>query len=1154
MLCAAMPSELSPTDPAHSACVHASAGTGKTWQLVTRIIRLLLSGTQPASILAVTFTRKAAAEMMERLVARLKALAGADDGRLPGLLAEMGVKPGDALFARARSLYEAFLLNPRPLRATTFHAFCQEVLQRFPLEANVPPGFELLEADAGVRQAAWDALFAETTHTPQSRLAVDVDTLFALCGSLDSTRKALKSFLDHRIDWWALCQDRQEPASWAAEQLQQDLGIDPAGDPIADFFSDRRCGLLREFADLIGRHQTSTNSKRKADIERGLLTNPASTERFADIQRAFLTQANTPRKSDANKAVRKSLGDQNAERMARLHIELSQDVLDCCDSLARLATWRRTTAWYRVGQRLLEHFQRLKREQRLLDFNDLEWHAYRLLNSGDNAQWVQYKLDARIDHLLIDEFQDTNPTQWRLLLPLLKELAAGNDTRRRSVFLVGDAKQSIYRFRRADARLLDAASEWLEQSLHAAQHTLESSWRSSPAIIQFVNRVFGTGVLHEQLGDFRPHSTHLDDLWGKVEMLPVIRATASDDDGADSDIGLRDPLRMPRRIAEDLRHYQEGLEIAQRIRDRVDGRVPVGETGAARPMRYSDVLILMRSRTHLPAYEQALRDRGIPYIGGGRGTLLESLEVRDLEALLNVLIAPYHNLALAQVLRSPLFHVSDEDLLSLAQPDQGLWIERLQRLAVTLPAAHSLSVAASCLTRWQKQVGRLPVHDLLDRIYHEGDVINRFARAFPPPLRARVRANLTRFLELALEVDSGRYPSLPHFINRLQELRAYAADAPDDAPPDSAGSERVRIMTVHGAKGLEAPFVVLVDSATSGRSDRAWEALVEWPASQDRPSCFLLAGRKDELDTFSATRIQTEEAADACEEANLLYVALTRARQFLTISAAAPGRDSDLGWYALIASQIEAAEPLENGQAWQLEHGEPPLLADVIDQQAAAPAIDARLSRPLSVYMSEREIAPSRQAEPFLATVATDIDSRRRGTAIHRFLELLSGVPAFDEGQALRKVAREHQREAEDPELMGYLAEARQTLTEKRFHQWFDADGYDRAYNEVPVAYSAQGALVYGIIDRVVIRGERVDIIDYKTHEIAADSLSEVGDQYAAQMRLYARGAAQLWPEREVHAWLLFTACGQSIEIPVSEETAAAPSGNGLDPGTTPAL
>ena len=1137
-----MSSDFSPTDPAHSACVRASAGTGKTWQLVTRIIRLLLSDTQPASILAVTFTRKAAAEMMERLGARLKALARADDAHLQGLLAEIGVESAEPIFQRARSLYEAFLLGPRPLRATTFHAFCQEVLQRFPLEASVPPGFELLEADASARQAAWDALFAETTQTPESGLARDVDALLELCGSLDSTRKALKSFLDHRIDWWALCQGRHEPVSWAAEKLKHDLGIDPAGDPVADFFSDRRCGLLREFADLIGRHKTSTNSQRTADIERGLLTDSALPERFAHIRRAFLTQANRPRKSDANNAVRKSLGDRDAERMAGLHLQLSQDVLDCCDRQARLATWRRTTAWYRAGQRLLDHFQRFKREQRLLDFNDLEWHAYRLLNSGDNAQWVQYKLDARIDHLLIDEFQDTNPTQWRLLLPLLKELAAGNDERRRSVFLVGDAKQSIYRFRRADAGLLDTASEWLEQRLEARQHTLESSWRSSPAIIEFVNRVFGSGVMHEQLPDFRAHSTHLNDLWGRVEVLPAIRSTDDRSDAGGSDrIGLRDPLRLPRRIAEDLRHYREGLAIAQRIRNQVERRVPVGESGAARPSRYGDVLILTRSRTHLPAYEQALRDRGIPYIGGGRGTLLESLEVRDLEALLNILIAPYNNLALAQVLRSPLFHVTDADLALLAQPGEGLWIERLKRVAGTLPAAHPLSVAASCLARWQEQVGRLPVHDLLDRIYHEGDVINRFTRAFPISLQARVRANLTRFLELALEVDSGRYPSLPYFINRLQELRTHAADAPDDAPPDSSASERLRIMTIHGAKGLEAPFVVLVDSATGGRSDRAWEALVEWPASHDRPGCFLLAGRKDALDTFTATRIQGQEAADACEEANLLYVALTRARQFLTISAAAPARGSNLGWYALIASQIDAAERLENGQAWELERGQAPMLADVIDRQAAPRAIDARLSQPLSLRMTEREIAPSRETETFLSTPTADIDSRRRGTAIHRFLELLSGVPAFDEGQALRKVAREHQREAEDPELMRYLAEARQILADKRFQHWFDPDCYDRAYNELPVSYSAQGALVYGIIDRVVIRGERVDIIDYKTHQIGVDSLNEIGDPYAAQMCLYARGAAQLWPERQLHAWLLFTACGQSIEIPLRLQTAGAP-------------
>jgi ATP-dependent helicase/nuclease subunit A len=242
----------------------------------------------------------------------------------------------------------------------------------------------------------------------------------------------------------------------------------------------------------------------------------------------------------------------------------------------------------------------------------------------------------------------------------------------------------------------------------------------------------------------------------------------------------------------------------------------------------------------------------------------------------------------------------------------------------------------------------------------------------------------------------------------------------------------------------------------------------------------------------------------------------------------------------VIASQIGATEQLENGQVWTLETGEAPMLADVTERRAALPAIDARLSQPLFVRAPEREIAPSRETETFLSATTADVDSRRRGTAIHRFLELLSAVPALDEGQALRKVTHEHQRETEDPELLRCLAEAQQVLAERRFQHWFDPDYYDRAYNEVAVSYSAQGALVYGIIDRVVIRGERVDIIDYKTHPIGADSLSDVGNQYAAQMALYARGAAQLWPERQVRAWLLFTACGHSLEIPVTREAAGA--------------
>ncbi|MFP5506575.1 MAG: UvrD-helicase domain-containing protein, partial [Gammaproteobacteria bacterium] len=798
-------------------------------------------------------------------------------------------------------------------RATTFHAFCQEILQRFPVEAAVPPGFELLDGEAELIDEAWDALYAEATRTPDGPLAQTLETLFDAGGGLSGTRQALNGFLAQRIDWWAFTQDQRDALAHAEARARELYGIAPDHDPAAGFFTPAQCALLGEFAALLGRHMIKSNLEHQQCLDAALALHASDALAALELTaRALLTQSGEPRKRKPSKAQENSLGTEGSARLLELHEQLCAALLETRDQLARQTSLALTCAWYRAGQRLLEHYQRIKREQRVLDFADLEWHAYRLLNGSEQAHWVQYKLDARIDHFLIDEFQDTNPTQWRLLLPLLDELAAGGSERARSVFLVGDAKQSIYRFRRADARLLETASRWLEERLDAQRFSLESSRRSAPAIIDGVNRAFADGPLAEALPDFPPHSTHRDDLWGHVELLPPFAPEASP--ALPARPGLRNPLEEPRPTPADDPHEREGRAIAARIRALIDAPTLIGPADDARPLRYGDVLILLRNRTHATSYEKALRDAGIPYLGAARGTLLDSLEIRDLEALLNTLIAPQDNLALAQVLRSPLFAADDADLVTLAQADGDTWMQRLLDSGPRQPDGAPLARAARLLPVWSDRVGRLPVHDLLDRIYHEGDVLARFDAAATPALKPRVRANLIRFIELALEVDSGRYPSLPHFVARLGELRQRAADAPDDAPPESGGGERVQFLTVHGAKGLEAPVVFLADSGGNTSRDRnAWQALVDWPADADRPRHLLLVGRKADRDSVTRQLLERQQRAEQREDANLLYVALTRARQMLCVSAAVTDDTADSGWYGLLRAQWDRDGCLTRG-------------------------------------------------------------------------------------------------------------------------------------------------------------------------------------------------------------------------------------------------
>ncbi|MDZ7662498.1 UvrD-helicase domain-containing protein [Thiohalophilus sp.] len=1105
--------------------VQASAGSGKTYLLVSRLLRLLLEGAEPGAILAITFTRKAAAEMQQRLLQRLQQLALCDDVTLDKQLQALQLEPNPALRQQARQLYQRLLQTPYSVRTTTFHAFCQELLRRFPLEADVPPGFELLERTAALLDEAREALMVSAAREPDSLEAVALRQLFDELG-LHNTLGALRQFVGHRSDWWVYTTGQKDPLGWAAEQLKQQLGINPEEDPREDFLDDQtHQQQLARFTELLSGHPNKTNNAFIDQLQLALNSEQPMESRYRAVYQTFFTQADEPRKREAKTAVRKKLGDAGAEELIELHHRLCDALPNVQQQLAAQRNYRVNGAWCRAGVALLDHYQRIKREQRLLDFTDLEWKAYQLLNDGDNALWVQYKLDQRIAHLLVDEFQDTNPTQWQLLLPLLEELAQESE-RQRSVFLVGDTKQSIYRFRRAEPRLFDTATEWLERRLGAHRYPLNTSWRSAPAIMEFVNRLFtGDPQLQQQIPDFPEHRTHHPSLWGEVILLPPARDQEQESEPETSpEEPLRNPLLTPRPEPTQTRHRQEAQAIADEIRRLIDARLPVQEIpdAPARAIDYDDILLLVRSRTHLPEYEQALRERGIPYLSGNRGTLLQSIEVQDVLNLLNWLSMPFDNLALAGILRSPLFAVDDRDLMQLAAEAPGNWFERLAALAAAQPPDAPLRRAHDHLRRWRALAGHIPVHDLLDRIYSEANVLARYRAAFPAHLVPRVMANLVRFQELALEMDSGRYPSLMTFAQWLQELRQNDDDAPDE-PADAGQQARVRIMTIHGAKGLEAPVVFLIDSARAEPRGKAHEALIEWPANAPRPTHFLLRPAKSWQDPLSEAVIERAESAARREEANLLYVALTRARQRLYISGSLPKRDETSSWYQQIAGAFDRPPDEINSPQILVTRNEPP--APVTPTHAApadvTPEPDPRLHRPLPLAAGDAALAPSQQDEP--SGGIGDEDGRTRGIVIHRCLEWLCQEPDLPRERALQRLAGE----AGATQLAQWWDEALAVFWAPQLDNVFRPAADVQCRNELPLLYRQQGRTINGVIDRLLVEPGRLRLIDYKTHRAALEDPATVAAGYQEQMRLYAEGIRQLWPNHELQVSLLFTASAQ---------------------------
>jgi len=1119
--------------PRRNATVMASAGTGKTWLLVTRYVRLLLAGTPPASILAITFTRKAADEMRARIEARLLEFLQLDDNELAATLSGLGETVSETLLNRARHLFESTLRTVEPLRITTFHAFCQDILRRFPLDADIPPGFEVSEESELIAQEAWDALVADATEQPDGGLAAALETLLNRCGGIANTLQAIAAFLQHRGDWRALTEGRADGPRYATKVLGAALAVAPQEDAMVAFLDAHTVSDLREFASLLARHPTKTNLEMADRIDRVLGSDRGDDLRPALLLGVFFTQKGEPRTRKASKQQMAALGRVGESRLLALHDLFIDRCTHLRDKLRRQATLMLNSAWYTIGSALLERYQHIKAERRVLDFADLEWETYKLLHRSDHAEWVQYKLDQRIDHVLIDEFQDTNPTQWRMLLPLLEELSSGNPERPRSVFLVGDIKQSIYRFRRADPALFEAAHRWLESRVQSEHHSLAASRRSAPAVIEVVNAVFGRDPMAALLSDFTPHTTHLDRIPGTVELIPLVDAVEVG--RGDPDVGLRDPLASPLRDDVDRRqHFREGRLIAKRVQDLVDARMPVHDgDGRCRPIEYRDFLVLFRSRTHLAAYEEALRQADIPYLSSGAESLLDTLEIQDMVALLETLTSPQNNLALATTLRSPLFACSDTDLIRVADHaargpgGSRAWDDALISATEALSPDAPLARAYRWLMRWRSLAEQLPVHDLLDRIYYDANVIERYRVAFPSHLRARAECNLLRLVALALEVDSGRYPSLGLFLARLRQLQQYAPDALE-APANAQSGNAVRLMTIHGAKGLEAPAVFLADAARVPRPNMAFQALCDWQADHPRPTHLILLGRRAELDSWSTERIDADMREERREDANLLYVALTRARQYLFVSGCAPSRGGDRGWYGHIAAHLiepeagrpvsEAPPPIIPIEVQQSDTGEPP---------TPAPHPDPRLAQPLTGQSAEFVLTPSRAT---WAAHATDEHEPKgagklRGTVIHRMLDRLTSphqsAPA-DRGVLLDELAREFGRDADDAEFAAWWTEACTVVDAPEWRGFFDPRCYRSAYNEVPLNYVADGRPVHGIVDRLVVRDEDIVVIDYKTHSGIFDS-AQLADRYAGQLRFYAEGVARLWPGRPVRSLLLFT-------------------------------
>ena len=738
-------------------------------------------------------------------------------------------------------------------------------------------------------------------------------------------------------------------------------------------------------------------------------------------------------------------------------------------------------AMLRLSRILLREYGQLKRERGLVDMPDLERAAEALLGDTELAGWVQERLDQRVRQLLVDEFQDTSPLQWQALHGWLQSYAGAgggaSGQRPLAVFIVGDPKQSIYRFRGAEPRIFDAARDFVLQGLDGQLLQCDHTRRNAPALVQAINAVFGDAAQVDAWLPLRPHTT-ASAAAGEFRCLPGVPRPPKDEAEAPA-LGWRDSLTEPRAEPETHLLVQEAAQVAGAV------SALIHQQGLAP----GEVMVLARRRLVLGHVARALARLGVPHVVAEALALHESPEALDLVALLDVLSSPGHDLSLARALRSPVFGASDDDLLWLAQAAHAApanWCLTLLA-APELPSA-ALQRAQGLLRRWLPAAVQLPPHDLLDRIVHEGDVLGRLAAAVPAARRASARHAVHALLAAALDQDGGRFSTVYGFVRQVRAGRVQAQGA--------APAAAVQLLTVHGAKGLEARAVVVADADPAPRPQQRALVLVDWPVERSAPRGVAFVLSASAVPPSLAPAWEAHAQAQAREEINGLYVAMTRAREWLVFSRTEPrNAASERSWWLRAQSQATAWTP----------------------QPALAVDRDAAVAVPTAPHWL-------RPAPPTPSAAPDDAHAARLGQAVHRVLEWAAGASAAVDVQALSEaaVAALGLPAAMVPTVR-QMAQA--VLGSPECAHFFSAAGLRWAGNEVPVSW--QGQLLR--IDRLVAleQGGQTTwwVLDYKLQTDAARLAV-----YRDQLQAYVAAVQALQPSDRVHGAFI-TAQGRLIPL-----------------------
>ena len=1121
--------QASASDPGVHAALSASAGTGKTQVLSARVLRLLLSGVRPEHILCLTFTKAGAAEMANRINTRLAAWVRLPDTHLKKELFALGEPNSPPMLQRARRLFAKVLDAPGGLRIQTIHSFAQTLLAAFPAEAGIMPGFKALEgrAEQELARTTLANLLADAEDTGHEQLIADVQCLSLRLGEKDAV-----GYLMH-------CARTSDaiaglgPPSGVEARLRDVMGL-PEGaveDYLAGLCGDDRfdCDLLRAISAANRAWGTPTGSGVADQVDRWLTMSPGPrSAALPELALVVFTGSGELRKVQA--------GQRNADPAYDAHAErLAAAVADLLHVQRGTALASDMAAGLRAGQAFADAYARAKRSAGVADFDDLIAWTRGLLAQPGMGEWVRYKLDQRTDHILVDESQDTNQAQWEIVQALAAEYFSGSseaERRVRTLFMVGDFKQAIFGFQGTDPQEFEKARQWVRDHSAALREaegeadageqlalefrdlSIDASFRSAPAVLEAVDAVIDE-VGHRQMGLPEPpnrHRAHFDRRPGIVELWkPYSTETAEDSDEGEEGW-----------LHERARLYADAL--AGQVRRWLDDAPVLAST--KRPLTAGDILILVRSRGELASLIVArLFAAKVPVAGIDRLHLSKPFAVRDLLAAVAFAVQPLDDLNLANLLVSPLIGWKQEQLFDLAH-DRGkrpLWRALRERAGERADFAVAHETLGSLLAMADFTTPARFLETILS-----GPIDGR--RNLYRRLGLASRDPIDELLASALEFERSETPSLDRF------LAWFSRGDVEIQRDSSAPAKQVRVMTVHGAKGLEAPVVILADATADPAKIGGVSRVIDLPVKGKGVP--LVRPRKAERMHPFDTIMADTEARNLEEHWRLLYVGLTRAIERLVVAGVEPnGPLAENCWLTRVERALTSLgvqwEPDPHwGEAIRYSGSvraaapkpKPPRL--VIDPvpvpewaRTAAPA-ESRPPRPLapSALAEDREASPPPSADQRAAA--------RRGTLIHQLFERLP------------EVAAEHRAAA----ALGWIERSAGIPSEERqelaglvcailHHPDFAALFGPGSLAEAPIAATLEdGRVLAGTVDRLLVEDERVSVIDFKTGRAPATA-AEIPRSHRAQITAYAEALRVIFPGRTIRSALLYTAVPRLFEL-----------------------